>query len=73
MLKIKFVDDVSIWYKRFSQWCMASCLSLLGVWSMLPDEIKLKLPEDLPMYLGMVLLVLGMFGREVKQDIKPKE
>ncbi len=54
-------------WRWFSVQAMAGALALQGAWAALPDDMKSHLPGWLVTVFSMVLLLLGLFGRLVKQ------
>jgi protein-S-isoprenylcysteine O-methyltransferase Ste14 len=68
---MKFVDDVKQARRWISVQAMAAALSLQGAWAVIPDELKASIPAEYVQGLTLVLLVLGIVGRLVKQEPKP--
>ena len=67
VLTVALVEDWHRAWRWFSVQSMAASAVLLGAWEGLPDELRQRLPHGLPHALAIVLLVLGIFGRLVKQ------
>ncbi len=54
-------------WRWFSVQAMTGALALQGAWAALPDDMKGHVPGRLVTVLSMALLLLGLFGRLVKQ------
>ena len=61
------VEDWKRAWRWFSVQAMAAALALQGAWASLPDEMKAHVPGWLVTVLSLALLLLGLFGRLVKQ------
>lgn len=42
--------------------------SILGSWSLVPEDLKQNLPQNVVIGVAITLLVLGVIGRLIKQD-----
>lgn len=61
---------VSEWkraWRWFSVQAMALTLALQGAWAALPDDLRAHAPGWLVTALSVLLLLLGLFGRLVRQ------
>lgn len=70
MKKPKLVDDWKQSWKWFSTQAMALGVAIQGAWMMIPEDMKTSLPQNAICYATMILLVLGVIGRLVKQDAR---
>lgn len=68
---MKLVDNVSKAWTWFSVQAMVLAGAVQGAWVFIPDEMKASIPPDVVQVLTLVLLVFGVVGRLVKQDVKP--
>jgi hypothetical protein len=48
-------------------WVSIDPVSVLYVWSLLPDDVRAILPPGFPLYIGIGLFALSMLARVVKQ------
>jgi hypothetical protein len=64
---MKLVDNAKDWWKMFSMQAQAFNLALLGSWQILPTKFQEILPVNALLVVAVVLLILGMVGRLVKQ------
>jgi len=64
---MKLIDNLEDAWKFFSLQAMAAATTLQGLWMALPDDIKSSVPPSAVQWLTLAILVLGMFGRLVKQ------
>ena len=65
---MKLVDNAKSWYKMFSIQAQILAGSLLGSWSLIPEDLKQSLPQNIVIGIAVGLLVLGVVGRLIKQD-----
>lgn len=65
---MKLIDEWKSAHKMISMWCMAGSGAFLTTWSNLPPEFQALIPHGYMVTASVVLLVLGMIGRVVKQD-----
>ncbi len=61
------VEDWKRAWRWFSVQAMAAALALQGAWTALPDDMKAHVPGWVVTALSLALLLLGLFGRLVKQ------
>lgn len=67
---MKLVEDARKAWRWFSVQAMALSVALLGGWELLPADLKASLSETQVRWTAIVLLVLGVAGRLVKQEKK---
>ena len=67
---MKFVDDARKAYRWLSVQAMALGLAIQGAWEMVPADLKAGFSDKHVRWTAMVLLVIGIFGRLVKQGKK---
>jgi len=65
---MKLVDNAKDWWKMISMQAQGINLALLGSWQILPPKFQEILPINALLIIAVVLLVLGMVGRLVKQS-----
>lgn len=72
---MKLVDNWKKAWKWFSMHCMAAAAAIQALyeaiqkaWISIPDDMKVTLSHTLVSGITIGLLVLGIFGRIVKQD-----
>ncbi len=65
---MKLVDNAKSWYKMFSVQAQIAAGSILGSWSLIPEDLKQNLPQNVVIGVALVLLVLGVIGRLIKQE-----
>ncbi len=65
---MKLVDDAKQAYKWFSMQAMGLAIALQGGWAAVPDNLKQYISPKTVTSITIVLLVLGVIGRLVKQD-----
>lgn len=65
---MKFVDNAKSWYKMFSVQAQIAAGSLLGSWSLIPEDLKQNIPSNVVIGVAITLLVLGVIGRLIKQE-----
>lgn len=68
---MKLIDNAGRAWRFVSMQAMAAAIGLLGAWQWLPDDLKASIPHEWVTYTSIVLLVLGMVGRMVKQEPAP--
>lgn len=68
---MKLVDDWKQAWKWISMNCMMIATVLQGAWMGIPDDMKTSVPEWLVHAMTIIILVLGIAGRLVKQDAPP--
>lgn len=64
---MKLVDDARKAWRWISMQCMGAAVALLGAWEVMPDDLKTGIPPRAVTIVAVVLLVLGMLGRLVRQ------
>ena len=62
------VENASSWWKMFSMQAQVINTALLVSWQTLPTTLQTILPVEYLLVISVILLVLGMIGRMVKQD-----
>lgn len=65
---MKLVENAKNWYKMFSIQAQLAAGSILGSWSLIPEDLKQNLPQNVVIGVAVGLLVLGVIGRLIKQD-----
>lgn len=65
---IRFIDEARSWWKMFSIHAMAAAIAIQGAWDAAPPSMVAGLPAGIVQKVTIVLLVLGILGRLVKQD-----
>lgn len=65
---MKLVDNARDAWRWFSVQAMALAVAIEGAWLAIPPDLKSRIPETWVDALTMGLLVLGIFGRLVKQS-----
>jgi hypothetical protein len=65
---MKLVDNAKSWYKMFSVQAQIAAGSILGSWSLIPEDLKQNLPQNVVIGVAITLLVFGVVGRLIKQD-----
>ena len=61
------VDDARNAWKWFSVHAMAWAIAIQGAWELCPPDLRAGVPPKLVTVITLVLLVLGLVGRLVKQ------
>lgn len=64
---IKLVEDWRKAWKWFSVNAMVAAAAIQGTWLQIPDDMKAHIPQTLVSGTTIVLLVLGIAGRIIKQ------
>jgi len=62
------VENASSWWKMFSMQAQVMNTALLVSWQTLPTTLQTILPVQYLLIIAVILLVLGMIGRMVKQN-----
>jgi len=65
---MKLVDNARDAWRWFSVQAMALAVAIEGAWLAVPPDLKSRIPETWVDAVTMGLLVLGIFGRVVKQS-----
>lgn len=65
---MRFIDEARHWWKMASVWAMSAAGALQGAWMYVPDDLKAMIDHRIVAGVTIGLLVLGIFGRLVKQD-----
>ena len=65
---MKLVENASSWYKMFCMQAQVINTALLVSWQTLPITLQTILPVQYVLIIAVILLVLGMMGRMVKQN-----
>lgn len=65
---MKLVDNAKNWYKMFSIQAQIVAGGILGSWSVIPESLKESIPQNVVIGVAVLLLVLGVIGRLIKQD-----
>jgi len=68
MKKPELVDNWRSAWRWLSMHCMALALALEGAWRFLPEDLRGRLPDEWVSTISIVLLVLGIAGRLIKQE-----
>lgn len=68
---MKLVDDWKSCWRWFSTQAMAWAIAIQGAWELCPPDLRVGVPPKLVTVITLVLLVLGLVGRLVKQGDKP--
>jgi hypothetical protein len=66
---MKFIDEFAQAWRMISMQCMAAAALLQATWVQLPPQVQELVPKDWVAYATGALLLIGMLGRLVKQDI----
>ncbi len=64
---MKLVSDWKQAWKWISVNCMVIATAVQGAWMYIPDDMKAEVPHNIVHILTMLLLVLGLAGRLIKQ------
>lgn len=75
---MRLIDNARHWWRLWSvrlnaaglailAWVQFDPVSVLGVWNMMPADVRAALPEGSVRAIGMVLIALGLIARMVKQ------
>ena len=56
-------------WKAFSVWVPLLNIAIITTWQMLPDELKLALPDSWVLTVAKVLMVVGVAGRLLQQGL----
>lgn len=67
MNKISIVENWRNAWKWISVHAMVLAAAIQGAWLQIPDDMKAALPPHCVQYSTIVLLVVGVIGRFVKQ------
>jgi hypothetical protein len=67
---MKLVDDAKQAYRWISMQCMILAGAVQAGWMYLPEDLKASLSPETVKTTTLVLLVLGIAGRLVKQEPK---
>ena len=65
---MRLVDNARDAWRWFSVQAMALTVAIEGAWLAVPADLKNRVPETWVDAVTMGLLVLGIFGRVVKQS-----
>jgi len=65
---MRLIDNAASWWKMFSMQAQALNTALLVSWQALPSTLQTILPVSYLLVIAVVLLILGMVGRMVKQE-----
>lgn len=65
--RLTFVDNVKDCWKWISMWAMVLAGAIQTTWETMPAEMKAGIPPKLVYVLTIVLLIVGMVGRTIKQ------
>lgn len=64
---MRLVDDARRWWRWFSVQAMVLAGAIQGAWLFIPDDMKSSIPPTVVQWTTIVLLVMGVAGRLVKQ------
>lgn len=70
---MRFIDNAREAWKHYSTIALTAASGLQGAWLGIPDAIKSGLPElvgHIVSWVAFVIVLLGLFGKFVKQDPK---
>lgn len=76
---LEFVSHAKLLFKAWSVWLSSAGTllgiylldapdALLGVWRILPDDLKSVLPVNFSQYLSYVLIALGVIAQFIRQN-----
>lgn len=65
---MKIVENWRNLWRSFSVLAMSLSTAVLMTWGLMPDDLKVGIPEGWIRYLAGGVLVLGVAGRYIKQD-----
>ena len=65
---MQLIENWKSAWKMFSVQAQVAAGSLLGTWSVVPEDLKTHIPQQVVLGIAMGLLVLGTLGRIIKQD-----
>lgn len=65
---MKLIQDWRRTWRFFSVWAMTVTGALQGAWLAIPGDLKHNIPDGWVNAVSIVLLVLGVIGRMVKQS-----
>lgn len=68
---MKIVENAKNAYRWFSVQAMVIAGAIQSAWAFIPEDLRSSAPEKVVQVSTIVLLVLGVLGRLVKQDGKP--
>jgi hypothetical protein len=68
-MHMKLIDEAKQAWRMLSVQCMGAALALQVTWAQLPQDLKDAIPHQWVAYATVALLVLGVLGRLVKQDL----
>jgi hypothetical protein len=77
-IKDRLVGDAGRWWRWWSlrfnavgfailSWVQFDPVGALHVWNMMPPQVRAVLPQNFLMIVGLILIVLSMLSRVVKQ------
>jgi hypothetical protein len=69
-MKFEIVHNWRSAWRFISMRAMAANVAFLGTWAALPDDLKSALPSWLVPTVAVIVLVIGMGGRLIKQEPK---
>jgi len=72
-MKLKLIEDWRNAWRWFSVNAMLLAAAIQGAWLQVPDDMKATLPPHVVSYSTIVLLVLGVLGRILKQGVSDVE
>lgn len=64
---MKLIDNWRESWRMFSVQCFGLAIAIEGTWALLPDDMKESIPDSWVTAITIVVLVLGLIGRTVKQ------
>lgn len=67
---MSLVDDWKNAWRWFSMNCMVIATAIQGAWVYIPDDMRAVVPAHLVGIITILLLILGIVGRLIKQDKK---
>lgn len=67
---MSLVDDWKNAWRWFSMNCMVIATAIQGAWVYIPEDLKTNIPASLVSTVTILLLILGIAGRLIKQDKK---
>jgi hypothetical protein len=73
---MKIVENAKSCWRHYSTIALSTAGATQGAWVTLPDEIKADLPKSVGEWVAKItvaILFLGLVGKFVQQDDKPKD
>jgi len=67
---MRLVEDAKRAWRWLSVQAMALAIVILGSWIAMPDDLRSAIPTWAGAIVAITILVLGIVGRLVKQEVK---